>query len=92
MVFEGVEDINVEKVGHTVSIKANSALNHSRRTTLGTPLRVQGYAPPGFLAMNYVEFMAMHPTWCMAPGAGFEPTTLSLTATRSTIELPRNAC
>ena len=26
-------------------------------------------------ALNYVEFRAaMHPTWCMAEGVGFEPT------------------
>ena len=42
------------------------------------------------LAVNYVEFTAMNPTWFMAPAVGLEPTTFSLTARRSTIELRRN--
>jgi hypothetical protein len=53
---------------HTISNRAPSAARASLRFL---PIRFELHG-----ALNYVEFraIAMHPTWCMAEGVGFEPT------------------
>jgi hypothetical protein len=49
-------------------------LNYVEFRTNPEPYMVQGVVH-GYGALNYVEFRAaMHPTWCMAEGVGFEPT------------------
>ena len=42
------------------------------------------------MAMHHIGRMAVNPTWFTAPVVGFEPTTHSLTGSRSTVELHRN--
>ena len=57
----------------TLRSSFNGALNHVRVRASHEPyvVRLSG-------GLNYVELRpAMHPTWCMAEGVGFEPTGLS---------------